>query len=360
MLTKRQREKGRQSRLQWFSIQVHLWRVWCKPIIKGLTKEEKSSLGITSEKDFDHGVAVSEKDIEIMKTFRRSIDNLIEDDKYVIYEDDDILLHFKGNARFSNVIESMEFITKSDGQTQYLDGRKKPSEKFCKYLYDTLIKGIKDESVELKPGVDFFQYGKYPKPTIYRVIETFVIPAIEGVEEVRKDGFVILKHESSEYDYPLFECSFWKDYGTRENYEKNFKVLNDEFVAALKKRLGVKDEDVPLYEDKVYVVLEDEPSVPMKNFWKNREKLLKDGKYVIYEDDKKLIFQEGTGYRPDYMLWCKSKIDGVTRKVERPVFFSFKYLYYIEKKMYAGIRDNSANLIEGVDFRCSYAYHKRC
>ena len=122
MLTKRQREKGRQSRLQWFSIQVHLWRVWCKPIIKGLTKEEKSSLGITSEKDFDHGVAVSEKDIEIMKTFRRSIDNLIEDDKYVIYEDDDILLHFKGNARFSNVIESMEFITKSDGQTQYLDG----------------------------------------------------------------------------------------------------------------------------------------------------------------------------------------------------------------------------------------------
>ena len=40
MLTKRQREKGRQSRLQWFSIQVHLWRVWCKPIIKGLTKED--------------------------------------------------------------------------------------------------------------------------------------------------------------------------------------------------------------------------------------------------------------------------------------------------------------------------------
>ena len=94
---------------------------------------------------------------------------------------------------------------------------------------------------------------------MFRVREEFVIHAKTNVNSVEVAGFSVgSERPSKEYKYSIRICAFIKDYGTRENYEKNFKVLNEDFVNALKTKLSVSDEDLPLYENKVNVILIDD------------------------------------------------------------------------------------------------------
>ena len=86
----------------------------------------------------------------------------------------------------------------------------------------------------------------------------------------------------------------------------------------------------------------------MLDFWKNREKLLKGSKYVIYEDDVVLLYQEGRGYVPEYMLWAIIKPNNKPRKVSRA--FSSKFMKYWKEKICNGTRDNSIKLNLGEDF----------
>ena len=90
---------------------------------------------------------------------------------------------------------------------------------------------------------------------MFRVAENFTIyngnklnGSIKGltVGEVKKHAIMAVKRE----------CSFVKDYESRENYEKNFTVLNDDMVNILT-QFGVSD--ISAYENKIEVVLLDEP-----------------------------------------------------------------------------------------------------
>ncbi len=104
---------------------------------------------------------------------------------------------------------------------------------------------------------------------MFRVREEFVIATNANVGSAELAGFDLGSERPPchEYHYSTRICGFTKDYGTRENYEKNFKILNDDFVNAIQKKLGVSDEDVPLYEKKVTVILlDDKPKEPMT--WK--------------------------------------------------------------------------------------------
>ena len=91
---------------------------------------------------------------------------------------------------------------------------------------------------------------------MYRVSQSFWIyngrklnKTIEGlyIGPVEKRSFMVVRKP----------CRFIKDYGTRENFEKNFSVLNDEIVEILRK-LGVIEEVIPTYKDKISVTLLDE------------------------------------------------------------------------------------------------------
>ena len=89
-----------------------------------------------------------------------------------------------------------------------------------------------------------------------------------------------------------------------------------------------------------------------RNFWKYRKNLSKDGRFVIYEDDDVLIYQERSGWEPLYMLWAILKNEGEhgrRRKLYKGYSEKFEEYWY-EKSCY-GIRDNSVKLVEGVDFR---------
>ena len=86
---------------------------------------------------------------------------------------------------------------------------------------------------------------------MYRVLESFwvyngrkLIEPIEGlsVGPVEKHSFMVVRKP----------CLYIKDYGTRENFEKNFSVLNDEIIEILRK-LGVIEEVIPTYKDKIKV-----------------------------------------------------------------------------------------------------------
>ena len=91
---------------------------------------------------------------------------------------------------------------------------------------------------------------------MYRVSQSFwiyngrkLIEPIEGlsVGPAEKRSFMVVRKP----------CRYIKDYGTRENFEKNFSVLNDEIVEILRK-LGVIEEVIPTYKDKISVTLLDE------------------------------------------------------------------------------------------------------
>lgn len=98
---------------------------------------------------------------------------------------------------------------------------------------------------------------------MFRVREEFVIHAKAKVNSVEVKGFDLgSERPSKEHKCSVRVCGFIKDYGTRENYEKTFKILNEDFVNAIQKKLGVKDEDVALYENKVSVILLDDFEKP--------------------------------------------------------------------------------------------------
>lgn len=92
---------------------------------------------------------------------------------------------------------------------------------------------------------------------MYRVSQSFWIyngrklnEPIEGlyIGPVEKRSFMVVRKP----------CRYIKDYGTRENFEKNFSVLNDEIVEILRK-LGVIEKVIPTYRDKIRITLLDEP-----------------------------------------------------------------------------------------------------
>ena len=91
---------------------------------------------------------------------------------------------------------------------------------------------------------------------MYRVSQSFWVyngrklnEPIEGlyIGPVEKRSFMVVRKP----------CRYIKDYGTRENFEKNFSVLNDEIVEILRK-LGVTEKIIPTYKDKIRVTLLDE------------------------------------------------------------------------------------------------------
>ena len=91
---------------------------------------------------------------------------------------------------------------------------------------------------------------------MYRVSQAFWVyngrklnEPIEGlyVGSAEKRSFMVVRRP----------CRYVKDFGTRENFEKNFTILNDEIVNILRK-LGVIEEVIPTYKDKIRVTLLDE------------------------------------------------------------------------------------------------------
>ena len=91
---------------------------------------------------------------------------------------------------------------------------------------------------------------------MYRVSQAFWVyngrklnKPIEGlyVGSAEKRSFMVVRRP----------CRYVIDFGTRENYEKNFTILNDEIVNILRK-LGVIEEVIPTYKDKIRVTLLDE------------------------------------------------------------------------------------------------------
>ena len=86
---------------------------------------------------------------------------------------------------------------------------------------------------------------------MYRVAQSFWVyngrklnEPIEGlsVGPVEKRSFMVVRRP----------CRYVKDYGTRENFEKSFTILNDEIVSILRK-LGVIEKVIPTYKDKIRV-----------------------------------------------------------------------------------------------------------
>lgn len=111
---------------------------------------------------------------------------------------------------------------------------------------------------------------------MFRVREEFAIHSETKVNNVEVAGFSVgSERPSKEHKYDIRICGFIKDYGTRENYEKNFKVLNEDFVNAIQKKLGVLDKDVPLYENKVTVILIDDTAEEPMTWRKWHEERIK-------------------------------------------------------------------------------------
>ena len=91
---------------------------------------------------------------------------------------------------------------------------------------------------------------------MYRVSQSFWVyngrklnEPIEGlyIGPVEKRSFMVVRKS----------CRYVIDFGTRENFEKSFTILNDEIVNILRK-LGVTEKVIPTYKDKIRVTLLDE------------------------------------------------------------------------------------------------------
>ena len=85
------------------------------------------------------------------------------------------------------------------------------------------------------------------------------------------------------------------------------------------------------------------------DFYKNRDKLLKDGKYLLYEDDKIILFQDGKGYKPQYFLFVTIKESNTTERIS-PIHFSAKFFDYWDEYLADGIRKEDIKLELGKDF----------
>lgn len=85
------------------------------------------------------------------------------------------------------------------------------------------------------------------------------------------------------------------------------------------------------------------------DFYKNRDKLLKDGKYLLYEDDKIILFQDGKRYKPQYFLFVTIKESNTIERIS-PIHFSAKFFDYWNKYLADGIRKEDIKLELGKDF----------
>ena len=85
------------------------------------------------------------------------------------------------------------------------------------------------------------------------------------------------------------------------------------------------------------------------DFYKNRDKLLNDGKYLLYDDDKILLLPDGKGYKPQYFLFVTIKESNTIERIS-PIHFSAKFFYYWNKYLADGIRKEDIKLELGKDF----------
>lgn len=112
-------------------------------------------------------------------------------------------------------------------------------------------------------------------------------------------------------------------------------------------------------EEEQCILIKKKQWTATEHFWKSRENLLKDGRYVVYEDEDVLIYQERSGYEPLYMLWAIVKNEGehgIHRHLDK--WFSDKFKdYWYEKSCY-GIRDNSVKLVADIDF--GFVFERPC
>ena len=91
---------------------------------------------------------------------------------------------------------------------------------------------------------------------MYRVLESFWVYNGRKVNEP-VEGLYIGPVEKRSFMVVRKPCRYVIDFGTRENFEKNFSVLNDEIVEILRK-LGVIEKVIPTYKDKIKVKLLDD------------------------------------------------------------------------------------------------------
>ena len=104
---------------------------------------------------------------------------------------------------------------------------------------------------------------------MFRVMEEFRVWG--GVKPVVVDGLSIGKPRRGDSFFCIVrDCIYVKDYDTRENYEKDFTVLNDDLVGILRK-LGYTDPKSHGFEKRVHVYLIDEPMEEPMTFRKWRE-----------------------------------------------------------------------------------------
>jgi len=104
---------------------------------------------------------------------------------------------------------------------------------------------------------------------MFRVMEEFRVWG--GVKPVVVDGLSIGKPRRGDSLFCIVrDCIYVKDYDTRENYEKNFTVLNDGLVEVLH-RLGFDDSKLQGFEKRVHVYLLDECMEEPMTFRKWRE-----------------------------------------------------------------------------------------
>lgn len=95
---------------------------------------------------------------------------------------------------------------------------------------------------------------------MYRVSQSFWIYNGRKLNEPI-EGLYIGPAEKRSFMVVRKPCRYIKDYGTRENFEKNFTILNDE-IANILRKLGVTEKVIPTYENKIRVTLLDESKGP--------------------------------------------------------------------------------------------------
>ena len=91
---------------------------------------------------------------------------------------------------------------------------------------------------------------------MYRVSQSFWIYNGRKLNEPI-EGLYIGPVENRSFMVVRKPCRYVIDFGTRENFEKNFTILNDEIVSILRK-LGVTEKVIPTYKDKIRVTVLDE------------------------------------------------------------------------------------------------------
>lgn len=120
---------------------------------------------------------------------------------------------------------------------------------------------------------------------MFRVAEEFTVNA--NINEIEADGLSIGKKKKGQGLFvEVRDCVFVKDYESRANYDKTFKVLNDDLVDILK-GMGYGEESIENFGSRVKTRLLDEPaSEPMT--WRKWHEEKATGKRLS-EDDLKVV-----------------------------------------------------------------------